>query len=150
MKGQRIHAQALVVAARWGGRAPPGGTRLLPLPGHPGRRGSDVERDILRWWRTNLGLSACVQQQDMPQGGWTETADAGRVDLPGATVNAHRLASSPSCPQLGPPPGSPPSGVSRRQRFPLLKEPLEVLERPEPGDPVAQPGAWRPVGGTGS
>jgi len=60
-----------------------------------GKTAVSIEREVLRWWRTKLGLPACVQQQDMPQGGWTETADAGRVDLAATVARMCELAILP-------------------------------------------------------
>lgn len=44
-----------------------------------------IETDVLKWWRGALGLPSYLTRSQMPQGGWTETVAAGRVDL-AATV----------------------------------------------------------------
>jgi len=44
-----------------------------------------IETDILKWWRGALGLPWYLSRDQMPQGGWTETVAAGRVEL-AATV----------------------------------------------------------------
>lgn len=44
-----------------------------------------IETDILKWWRGALGLPSYLTRAHMPQGGWTETVAAARVDL-AATV----------------------------------------------------------------
>jgi len=44
-----------------------------------------IETDVLKWWRGALGLPSYLSRDQMPQGGWTETVAAGRVDL-AATV----------------------------------------------------------------
>jgi hypothetical protein len=44
-----------------------------------------IEDDVLRWWRRNLGLPSYLTRAQMPQGGWTETVAAARIDL-AATV----------------------------------------------------------------
>jgi hypothetical protein len=45
----------------------------------------EIEAKILCWWRGGLGLPSFLSRAQMPQGGWTETVDAGRIDL-GVTV----------------------------------------------------------------
>jgi hypothetical protein len=59
-----------------------------------------IETDILRWWRGVLGLPSYLRRDQMPQGGWTETVAAGRVDL-AATVtricNGGCVAASGAC-----------------------------------------------------
>jgi hypothetical protein len=45
----------------------------------------EIEDDVLRWWRSDLGLPPCLKREQMPQGGWTETVAVGAVDL-AATV----------------------------------------------------------------
>ena len=48
-----------------------------------------IEDDILRWWRYDLDLPIHLGPEDMPQGGWTETAAASEVDV-AATMNRMR------------------------------------------------------------
>jgi hypothetical protein len=45
----------------------------------------EIEDDVLRWWRSDLGLPPCLKREQMPQGGWTETVAVGAIDL-AATV----------------------------------------------------------------
>ncbi len=40
-----------------------------------------VEEGILEWWRNELGAPAAIVKDDMPQGGWTETASLLWVDI---------------------------------------------------------------------
>ena len=41
----------------------------------------EVEQEILTWWRNDLGLGVYLSSTEMPQGGFTETVDAGEIDL---------------------------------------------------------------------
>jgi hypothetical protein len=41
-----------------------------------GRDALDAEQAVLRWWRRALGLPPALTPDDMPGGGWTETATA--------------------------------------------------------------------------
>lgn len=61
-----------------------------------GKAAVSIERDILQWWRTELGLASRVKQHDMPQGGWTETADLVRVDLAATVARICELALVPA------------------------------------------------------
>jgi hypothetical protein len=39
-----------------------------------GAHAATVERAIKRWWRSEIGLPACLSSEHMPQtGGWSET-----------------------------------------------------------------------------
>ena len=40
-----------------------------------------IETNVLRWWRVALGLPSYLTRNQMPQGGWTETVAASRIDL---------------------------------------------------------------------
>ena len=40
-----------------------------------------VEARVLAWWRQDLGAPAALLREDMPQGGWTETAALVHVDI---------------------------------------------------------------------
>jgi hypothetical protein len=51
-----------------------------------------IETDILRWWRGVLGLPSYLRRDQMPQGGWTETVAAGRVDLAATVTRICNLA----------------------------------------------------------
>jgi hypothetical protein len=50
-----------------------------------GKEAVSIERTVLKWWRVDLSLPIHVASAAMPQGGWTETVAAARIDL-GATV----------------------------------------------------------------
>jgi len=41
-----------------------------------------VEQKIIKWLRVEVGLSIYLSDNQMPQGGWTETVDANEIDLP--------------------------------------------------------------------
>jgi hypothetical protein len=41
-----------------------------------GRDALDAEQAVLRWWRRELLIPPAMQAEDMPGGGWTETATA--------------------------------------------------------------------------
>jgi glycerol-3-phosphate dehydrogenase len=54
-----------------------------------------IEDDVLRCWRHELGLPSYLRRDQMPQGGWTETVAAGRVDLAATVAHVCELALSP-------------------------------------------------------
>jgi len=47
----------------------------------PGRVVMRREQDVLRWWRDTLNAPVAKTAEDMPQGGWTETASTRKVGL---------------------------------------------------------------------
>ncbi|MGN9915846.1 hypothetical protein [Micromonospora palomenae] len=49
--------------------------------GLTGNSARQVEREILRWWRSDLGLPVGVPADLMPQAGYTETAPLHRLEL---------------------------------------------------------------------
>jgi len=51
-----------------------------------------IETDVLKWWRGALGLPSYLTRAQMPQGGWTETVAAGRVDLAATVTRICNLA----------------------------------------------------------
>lgn len=51
-----------------------------------------IETDVLKWWRGALGLPSYLTRNQMPQGGWTETVAAGRVDLAATVTRICNLA----------------------------------------------------------
>ena len=51
-----------------------------------------IETDVLKWWRGALGLPSYLTRDHMPQGGWTETVAAGRVDLAATVTRICNLA----------------------------------------------------------
>jgi hypothetical protein len=55
----------------------------------------DIEDDVLRCWRHELGLPSYLRRDQMPQGGWTETVAAGRVDLAATVAHVCELALLP-------------------------------------------------------
>jgi hypothetical protein len=54
-----------------------------------------IEDDVLRWWRRNLGLPPYLKRDQMPQGGWTETVAAARIDLAATVAHVCELALLP-------------------------------------------------------
>lgn len=58
----------------------------------PGDRAVSIERAILSWWRTGLGLPRYLGSDEMPQNGWTETVDADAIDIPATIARIHQLA----------------------------------------------------------
>ncbi len=46
-----------------------------------GADAEDIETSILRWWRDDLEAPEAMTPDDMPQGGYTETAPLVLVDL---------------------------------------------------------------------
>jgi hypothetical protein len=42
----------------------------------------EIEQDILSWLRVELSLDIYLSDEQMPQGGYTETVDASEIDLP--------------------------------------------------------------------
>jgi hypothetical protein len=73
-----------------------------------------IETDILRWWRGELGLPSYLERDQMPQGGWTETVDAGSVDLAATLTRICNLATS--SPQRTPAQLKPEQGRAARFR----------------------------------
>jgi hypothetical protein len=59
-----------------------------------------IETDVLKWWRGELGLPSYLTCNQMPQGGWTETVAASRVDLAATMTRICKLAVA------SPPPGA--------------------------------------------
>ena len=57
-----------------------------------------VEQSVRRWWRDIFGAPEAVTAEDMPQGGYTETASLFHVDLneTAARIDAEVKALSPS------------------------------------------------------
>jgi hypothetical protein len=41
----------------------------------------NIEQSIIRWWRSELGAKPFLTQQQMPQGGYTETASLSQVEI---------------------------------------------------------------------
>lgn len=54
-----------------------------------------IEHKVLRRWRHDLGLPSYLKREQMPQGGWTETVAAGRIDLAATVAQICELALSP-------------------------------------------------------
>lgn len=46
-----------------------------------GAHAAAVEQEILRWWRKEIGAPIALSPNEMPQGGWTETASNLHVGL---------------------------------------------------------------------
>ena len=51
-----------------------------------------IETDVLKWWRGALGLPSYLTRDHMPQGGWTETVAAGRINLAATVTRICNLA----------------------------------------------------------
>lgn len=58
-----------------------------------------IETNVLKWWRVALGLPSYLTPSQMPQGGWTETVAASRIDLTETMTRICKLAVA------SPPPG---------------------------------------------
>jgi hypothetical protein len=54
-----------------------------------------IEHKVLRRWRHDLGLPSYLKREQMPQGGWTETVAAGRIDLVATVAQICELALLP-------------------------------------------------------
>jgi hypothetical protein len=54
-----------------------------------------IEHKVLRRWRHDLGLPSYLKREQMPQGGWTETVAAGRIDLAATVAQICELALLP-------------------------------------------------------
>ena len=48
------------------------GWEILATVNVSGLAALDIEDEILRWWRVDLGLGPYLGREEMPQGGWTE------------------------------------------------------------------------------
>ena len=70
-----------------------------------------IETDILKWWRGGLGLPSYLRRDQMPQGGWTETVSAGRVDLAATVTRICNLAVA------SPPPAPASAGHAHRPQL---------------------------------
>jgi hypothetical protein len=46
-----------------------------------GTHAATVEQEVLRWWREEIGAPITLSRNEMPQGGWTETAPLSHVEL---------------------------------------------------------------------
>lgn len=58
----------------------------------PGENAIVIEKAILRWWRKDLALPPFLGEEEMPQGGWTETVDADAIDIPATIERIRALA----------------------------------------------------------
>lgn len=52
----------------------------------------EIEQEVLRWLREDLGLPAYLSLENMPQRGWTETVDADSIDLPTIWAKVEELS----------------------------------------------------------
>jgi hypothetical protein len=67
-----------------------------------------IETHVLKWWRGALGLPSYLTRNHMPQGGWTETVAASRLDLAATVTRICNLAvASPPPAPASPGRGSP-------------------------------------------
>ena len=51
-----------------------------------------MEQDIIKWFRVEIGLPIYLSDNQMPQGGWTETVDASEIDLPTIWAKVEELS----------------------------------------------------------
>jgi hypothetical protein len=51
-----------------------------------------VEQEIIKWLRVEVGLPIFLSDNQMPQGGWTETVDASEIDLPTIWAKVEELS----------------------------------------------------------
>lgn len=70
------------------------GWDVLATVSVPGELALAIESDILGWWRADLGLSPYLGREEMPQGGWTETADSMEIDVAATICRVKALAES--------------------------------------------------------
>lgn len=63
-----------------------------------GERAPAIERDILDWWRKDLGLPPYLSESEMPSRGWTETVDADAIDILSTIERIKALAASEMAP----------------------------------------------------
>jgi hypothetical protein len=56
------------------------------------RKAYQVEQDIIKWFRVEIGLPMYLSDNQMPQGGWTETVDASEIDLPTIWAKVEELS----------------------------------------------------------
>jgi hypothetical protein len=54
----------------------------------------EIEQEILRWLREDLGFPPFLSLENMPQRGWTETVDADAIDLPTIWAKVEELSRS--------------------------------------------------------
>jgi hypothetical protein len=52
----------------------------------------EIEAGVLHWWRSELGLPPHLVRDQMPQGGWTETAALNSIDLAATVMRICQLA----------------------------------------------------------
>ena len=72
---QAAHYDRLGHHARYGWEV----LAVWPMP--TGRQAAAVEKEILQWWRLELGKPAALNAVDMPQGGFTETVSLMHLDV---------------------------------------------------------------------
>ena len=68
------------------------GWQILAVFQVSAKSAAEIETDVLKWWRGALGLPSYLTRDHMPQGGWTETVAAGRVDLAATVTRICNLA----------------------------------------------------------
>jgi predicted GIY-YIG superfamily endonuclease len=56
------------------------------------KEAANVEMEILKWLRMDVGLGMHLVSTQMPQGGWTETVDASEIDLPTIWAKVEELS----------------------------------------------------------
>jgi hypothetical protein len=53
-----------------------------------------IEKEILGWWRNDLGLPPHLSAKDMPQRGWTETVALDAVSVPDTILRIQALVAT--------------------------------------------------------
>lgn len=56
----------------------------------PGVVAQAAERDVIKWWREELGVPVHLGPDEMPRGGWTETVASCHIDLAETIDRLHR------------------------------------------------------------
>jgi hypothetical protein len=88
-----------------------------------------IEADVLGWWRGQLGLPPYLRPDQMPQGGWTETAAAGAIDLAAAVARICELALLPES-RPGRAAGAVIRPHDRKSRVPVVQTPGRATAGP--------------------
>jgi hypothetical protein len=65
-------------------------------PMSAGRDAERIEREILAWWRDDLGAFPCLASADMPQRGASETAALHAVDADATAIRVSQLVAAAS------------------------------------------------------
>lgn len=68
------------------------GWQVLTVERVAGESAIAIEKEILRWWRIDLGLPKYLSKNEMPHRGWTETVDLDAIDIPATIARIRELA----------------------------------------------------------